>query len=129
MESGGNTLNVLGPVQTVECIMEVVKKAKWDQKDVKVAVMSIFQHPKEDRRYDNMRKEANKKLQMKICELKAELILEKGGNLSFMDMDAVVSADSFTRDGLHVNANGDARVGKSILQWMREKSRCKECDD
>ena len=90
--------------------------------------MSIFQRPKETQRYEVMRKEANKKLQMKICELKAELLHVKGGDLSFMDMDAVVSADSFARDGVHLNANGDARVGKRILQWMKEKRRCKEGD-
>ena len=49
-------------------------------------------------------------------------------DISFMIIDAVVSVDSFARDGVHLNANGDARTGKRIFQWMKANRRCNEGD-
>ena len=105
--------------------MESVKSIKYLRKDMSVAVMGIFPRPKEGR-YEEMRRDANRKLQRELCELKLALFKVKGGNVSFIDMDAVVSPDSFARDGVHLNVAGDVRVGRRILHWIKEKERCQE---
>ena len=43
--------------------------------------------------------------------------------MSFLNLDAVVSPDYHSpvaKDGVHLNAEGAARVGKSILQRVGE---------
>ena len=121
---GGNSLNALETEDTVNSIMEAVKNIKLKRKDVNVAVTGVFPHTKESNRYEEMRRNINRRVQKEICEMKLALLKVKGGDVSYIDVDAVVSPDSFAKDGVHLNAEGDARVGRRILLWVKEKGRC-----
>ena len=86
--------------------------------------MGVFPSPREINRYEEMRRYLNRRVQKEICEMKLALLKVKGGDVSYIDVDAVVSSDLFAKDGVHLNADGDAGVGKRILQWVKEKGRC-----
>ena len=56
--------------------------------------------------------------------LKKELELMKrreGKNVEFIDVDPVMSLESFTRDGIHFNETGNRNIGKVIIQNMKSR--------
>ena len=126
LEGGCNSLNTLGTDCTVQAIMESVKNIKYLCKDVSVAEMGIFPRPRGGRRYKEMRRDANKKLQRELYELKLSLFKVKGGNASFIDMNAVVSPDSFASYGVHLNVDGEVKLWRRVLNWIKKKKRCQE---
>ena len=78
VQGRGNSLHALGPSNTVDAIMDTVKKIKNDHKELEVAVLGIVPRPKQSKRYEEMRREANRRLQRELCDFKAALIHSKG---------------------------------------------------
>ena len=51
---------------------------------------------------------------------------KEGGGVSFLGMDCVLNRNLFAKYAVHLNEEGELRVGKRILTWLKEKERvCK----
>ena len=125
IEGGGNSLRAIGTEETVSTMVNGIKKILDKKKDIKLAITSIPPRPRENKRYEQMRVAANQKLQSLVCSMKADMLRNKEkGMVSFLDMDSILTAQMYGRDGIHFNAEGDARFGRRLLQWMKEKERC-----
>ena len=90
---------------------------------MKVAVVSIVPRPKENAHYEQMRKAVNTRLQSEICKMKAELMKNKEGGVSFLDVDTVLTQSMFSQDGVHLNHYGDIQLGRKVLTWVKENDR------
>ena len=124
IEGGGNSLRALGVEETVASVINNIKKIKGKNKKLKIAVVSILPRPRENKAYEKMRTEANKRLQSRLCMLKADIMKNKEeGDVSFLDMDLILTESMFCQDGVHFNTEGDVRLGRRILQWIKEKGR------
>ena len=55
--------------------------------------------------------------------MKAKFFQQRAGDVSFLDLDRVLTSSMFARDGVHLNAEGDARLGEHVLSWIKEKVR------
>ena len=59
-------------------------------KKIKIAVLGIMPRPKESKRYDGMRVNVDRKLQIEVCAMKASLFRKREGDVSFLDMDSIL---------------------------------------
>ena len=123
IQGGGNSLRWLGEETTVKSIMDSVKKIKGKKKDLKIAVVSVLPRPRENYQYDELRKTTNRHLQSELCKMKAELMKDKEGGVSFIDVDKVLTPKMFMQDGVHLNHEGSIQLGKRVLTWVKENSR------
>ena len=126
VQGGGNSLNALGPNETVECIMNTVRETQNKRKDIRIAVVGIMPRPKESKRYETMRNRVNKMIQEQVCALKLTLLKKREGDVSYLDIDSVLTKEMYAKDGVHLNAEGDIQFGRRLLQWVKEKERCHE---
>ena len=124
LQGGGNSLHALGVEETVKSVLSTVKEIQERRVDVKIAVLGVLPRPKESKRYEGMRVNVNRRLQTEICAMKASLFRKREGDVSFLDMDSILPKEVFARDGVHLNAEGDACLGWRLLQWIKEKERC-----
>ena len=117
LQGGGNSLKFLRPEGTISSIIQSVKKMTSRNEYAAIKVISILPRPRENGRYEEMRLYTN-------WVLKKELELMKrreGKNVEFIDVDSVMSLESFTRDGIHFNETGNRNIGKVIIQNMKSR--------
>ena len=94
-----------------------------ERKDVKIAAVSVLRQPKESKAYEAIRIATNLSIQSKLCMMKAKFVQQRAGDVSFLGLDRVLTSSTFVRDGIHLNAEGDARLGGRVLAWIKEKVR------
>ena len=123
---GWNSLRSRGPAETAQAITESVKKMMKKRKDAAIAVVGIFPRPQENHQYEIMRVAANRQIQADLCKLKAQLVRKKEDDLSFLDMDSILTPNMYARVVVHLNAKGDSRLGRCVLSWIKEKGRSSE---
>ena len=124
LQGGGNSLKHIGVKETITSILNGVKKARGERKDLNLAVVSILPRPCENGQYEGWRRAVNLELQKEICKMSMDSTKKKeAGGVSFLDMDCVLHPQLFARDAVHLNREGEARVGKRILTWIKEKER------
>ncbi|MPC88269.1 hypothetical protein E2C01_083169 [Portunus trituberculatus] len=52
-------------------------------------------------------------------------LAEKKGNVSFLDFDGILDQDRFfSRDGVHLNQDGNQKMGRRLAEWMRARQVC-----
>ena len=102
--------------------MEAVKAA--EEKKISVAVVGVLRRPR-GAQYEKMRKETNQRLCKELIKMKIEWLAQKKGNISFLDMDRNLDQDKFFgRDGVHLNHNGNEKLGRRLAEWMRARQVC-----
>ena len=121
IQGGGNDLERIGSEETVKEMMDAVKAVEG--KSMSVAVIGVMRRPREGIRYERLRKTTNEKMCLEVMKMKTEWMAKKNGNVSFIDMDVVLGEDRvYARDGVHLNATGNERMGKRLCEWVRARS-------
>lgn len=126
IQGGGNGLLDTGPDDTVKMVVDAVKRVKNASKRIRVAVVSILQRPERAQQpeYERVRKEVNAKLHKAVLDLNCEVLSDTEDNgLSFINMDPVLDSELFARDGVHLNARGDARMANRLIRWIDASSK------
>ncbi len=122
VQGGGNNLVEAGAEDTVKEVIEAVRAA---EEKMCVAVGGVLRRPREGVQYEKVRRETNRKICMELMKIKMEWMAEKKGNVSFLDMDGILDQDKFFgRDGVHLNHNGNERLGRRLAEWMRARQVC-----
>lgn len=123
IQGGGNDLKKIGVEETVKEVVDAVKAA--EKKKMSVAVVGLIRRPREDVTYERIRRAANKRIFEEVTRMKVEWMKEKSGNVSFLDLDRTLDDDRlFARDGVHLNADGNARMGRRLREWVKARSVC-----
>ncbi|MPC87195.1 hypothetical protein E2C01_082051 [Portunus trituberculatus] len=74
--------------------------------------------------YEKTRRETNRMLCKELLKMKMEWLTEKG-NVSFLDLDGILDHDRlFNRDGVHLNQDGNQKMGRRLAEWMRTRQVC-----
>ena len=121
IQGGGNDLERIGTEETVKEMVAAVKAAEGKQ--VSVAVVGVIRRPREDDRYERIRRATNMKMQEEVLKLKIEWMKEKKGNVSFIDLDGILREDrDFSPDGVHLNDAGNERMGRRLREWVKVRS-------
>ena len=103
--------------------MEAVRTA--EKKKVSVAVVGVLRRPREDVTYERLRRATNQRIFEEVTRMKVKWMKEKSGNVSFLDLDRTLDDDRlYARDGVHLNAAGNARLGRRIREWVKARSVC-----
>ena len=123
IQGGGNSLKHIGVKETISSIVNYMKRVQCERKDLKIAAASNMPHPCENSHYEVWRKAVNVELQKEVCRISMEIAQKETGRVSFLDMNFVLDPQLFARDAVHLNTEGEARVGKRILTWLKEKER------
>ena len=65
-----------------------------------------------------MKKRGKKQIEMQaeLCKMKMN-----GMQVSFIDLDPVITDTMFMLDGVHLNREGNDRMSGRILTWMKQK--------
>ena len=90
---------------------------------MKVAVLGILPRPQEKANYERQRRSTSQRLQQELCSLKQELVRKKNGGVLFIDMDAILTPQMFSHDGVHLNQDGEVHMGNRILSWIKENAK------
>ena len=121
IQGGGNNLLQTGCENTVKDVVDSVKAV--EEKKMSVAVIGVLRRPKEGPEYERLRKETNRKIHEEIIKMKVQWLKEGKGNISFLDMDPVLGQDKFfARDGVHLNEEGQSRMGRRLREWVNARS-------
>ncbi|XP_063877012.1 uncharacterized protein LOC135109544 [Scylla paramamosain] len=122
VQGGGNNLVEAGAEDTVKAVIEAVRAA---EEKMCLAVVGVLRRPREGVQYEKVRREMNRKICMELMKVKMEWMAGKKGNVSFLDMDGILDQDKFFgRDGVHLNHNGNERLGRRLAEWMRARQVC-----
>lgn len=122
VQGRGNQLQENGVDATVKEIMDAVMSA---EKKTNVAVVGILRQPQESMEYERLRRGTNKRLCEEIVMIKMKWMTEKSGNMSFLDLDKTLGEDQFyARDGVHLNADSNARMGARLQEWVKARTVC-----
>ncbi|MPD03350.1 hypothetical protein E2C01_098983 [Portunus trituberculatus] len=123
IQGGGNNLEATGAEETVKEVVEAVRAA--EDKKMSVAVVGVLWRPREGTLYEKTKRETNQMLCKKLLKLKMEWLAEKKGNVSFLDFDRILDQDRlFSRDGIHLNQDGNQKMGRRLAEWMRARHVC-----
>ena len=123
IQGGGNDLKKIGAEETVKEVVEAVKAA--EKKKMSVAVVGVLRRPREDMTYERLRRTTNRRIFEEVTRMKVQWMKEKSGNVSFLDLDRTLDDDRlFARDGVHLNADGNARMGRKLREWVKARSVC-----
>ncbi|KAF2343430.1 SGNH hydrolase-type esterase domain [Trinorchestia longiramus] len=117
IQGGGNRLLENGREVTVNTIMKVVERAQ--KKNVRVAVTSLLRRPACNEDYERLCKEVNRDLHEKILVMKAESVRKREVGLSFLDMDDLIQAGCFLRDGVHLSQEEETKLSQRFIHWIR----------
>ena len=124
IQGGGNDLKRIGVDETVREVMDAVKAA--EKKKISVAVVGVLRRPREDVEYERLRRATNRRIFEEVTRTKVQWMREKSGNVSFLDLDRTLDDDSlYARDGVHLNAEGNARMGRRLREWVKARSVCR----
>ena len=122
IQGGGNDLKRIGIEETVKEVVDAVKAA---EKKMSVAVVGVLRRPREDVTYERLRRATNRRIFEEVTRMKVEWLKEKSGNVSFLDLDRTLDDDRlYARDGVHLNAAGNARLGRRLREWVKARSVC-----
>ena len=118
VQGGGNNLLKIGYQKTTEEITNTVKEIMRGKTKRNVGVISILKRPREcmNSKYEQERLKANKQIQEELCKMKINKM-----QVSFIDMDPVIDDSMFRVDGVHVNGEGNDRMSRRILTWIKQK--------
>ncbi|MPC73048.1 hypothetical protein E2C01_067365 [Portunus trituberculatus] len=123
IQGGGNDLERVGEEETVKEVVEAVKAA---EAKMCVAVVGVMRRPREEERYERLRRRTNAKIQ-EVLKLKLDW-LKKTGNVSFIDLDPVLREGmDFLPDGVHLNETGNKRMCGRLREWVRARSTVCGC--
>ncbi|KAF2351398.1 SGNH hydrolase-type esterase domain [Trinorchestia longiramus] len=117
VQGGGNGLLENGREATVNAIMKVVERAQ--KNNVRVAVTSLFRRPVCNEEYERLHKKVNRNLHEKILVMKAESIRKREVGSSFLDMDDLIQAACFLRDGVYLWQEGKTKLSQRFISWIR----------
>lgn len=124
LQGGGNSLRNLGPDQTARKILECVKELKSRKKRVRVAVVGVLKRPRENQGYEEMRREANRKIQKGVLKMKIDIgKSHEDYGVSFLDLDGDLPQQAYGRDGVHLNQKGEGVMCNRFLEWIRATER------
>ena len=126
IQGGGNGLLERKCDETVKMIIETVQKIKEKNKKLRVAVVSIMPRPERAHQpqYETIRREVNTKIHEAVLGLDCAYVREVGNTgLSFLNMDPVLGPELFGGDGVHLNAQGDARMAQRMIRWIDASSK------
>ena len=124
VQGGGNDLKRIGVEETVKEVVDAVMAVHG--KKMSVAVVGVMRRPREDMTYERMRRATNKRIFEEVTRMKVKWMKEKSGNVSFLDLDGALDDDRmFARDGVHLNAAGNARMGRKLREWVKARSVCR----
>ena len=85
-----------------------------------MAVVGVMRRPREGDRYERLRRQTNAKLQEEVLKLKVDWLKNKKGNVSFIDLDAILREGmDFTADGVHLHETGNEKICRRLREWMR----------
>ena len=125
IQGGGNSLRRLGVQETARQLIGCVEDVKRDRKGVRVAVVGVIARPKENARYEQMRKDVNRRVHEWIMSRRLETANDrKEAGVSFIDPDLFLREQSFFRDGVHLNDEGSAALGRRVRQWISGSAVC-----
>ena len=123
VQGEGNDLKRIGVEGTVREVVDAVKAVEG--KKMSVAVVGVLRRPREDMTYERLRRATNKRIFEEVTRMKVKWMKEKSGNVSFLDLDRALDDDRlFARDGVHLNAAGNARMGRRLREWVKARSVC-----
>ena len=121
IQGGGNDLKKIGVEETVKEVVDAVKAV--EKKKMSVAVVGVLRRPREDVTYERLRRATNRRIFEEVTRMKVEWMREKSGNVSFLDLDRTLDDDRlFARDGVHLNTDGNARMGRRLREWVKARS-------
>ena len=69
--------------------------------------------------YERMRKEVNKEVHERIVGMKAESVRKREVGSSFLDMDGLILAEYFSRDGVHLSSEGERKLSGRYISWIK----------
>ena len=118
IQGGGNGLLACGVNETVKTVMDGVRKIKQEKKDVRVAVVGVMRRPRSDERYERVRKEVNRRLQVELCGMKVECMKANDVGVSFLDLDRELTHNVFARDQVHLTEEGEWKCGRRVLELV-----------
>ncbi|MPC37717.1 hypothetical protein E2C01_031207 [Portunus trituberculatus] len=122
IQGGGNSLEAAGAEETVK---EVIKAVKAAEDKMNVAVVGVLWCPREGVLYEKTRRETNQVLCKELLHMKMEWLAEKKGNVSFLDTYGILDQDRlFSRDSIHLNQDGNQKMGHQLAEWMRARQVC-----
>ncbi|KAF2348589.1 SGNH hydrolase-type esterase domain [Trinorchestia longiramus] len=117
VKGGGNGLLENGRVATVNAIMKVVERAR--KANVRVAVTSFLRSLACTEEYEQLHKEVNRDLHEKILVMKAESIRKHEVSSSFLDVDDLIQAGCFLREGVHLSQEGETKLSQRFIRRIR----------
>ena len=124
IQGGGNDLKRIGVDETVKEVVDAVKAA--EKKKISVAVVGVLRRPREDGVYERLRRATNRRIFEEVTRTKVQWMKEKSGNVSFLDLDRTLDDERlFARDGVHLTAAGNARMGRRLREWVKARSVCR----
>ncbi|KAF2360288.1 hypothetical protein FHG87_008956 [Trinorchestia longiramus] len=77
---------------------------------VGVAVTSLLRRPACNEEYEQLRREVNRDLYEKILVMKTESVQKYEVGSSFLDMDDLIQAGCFLRDGVHLSQERETKL-------------------
>ncbi|KAF2357441.1 SGNH hydrolase-type esterase domain [Trinorchestia longiramus] len=117
VQGGGNGLLENGREAMVNAILKVVERAR--KTNLRVAVTSLLRRPACNEEYEQLHKEVNRDLHEKILVMKAESIWKREVCFSFLDMDDLIQAGCFLRDGVYLSQEGETKLSQRFICRIR----------
>ena len=102
---------------------DAIKSMIEEKKDANAAVVSVLPCPRESKSYEFMPITGNLDIQSDFYMRRARYVQRKAGDVSFLDLDHVLVPTICTRDGIYLNAEGDARLSGRVSTYNKEMVR------
>ena len=122
INGGGNSLKILGVNETVNSVVQGLKRIESKNRFLYTVFIGICGRPKENRSYDYARRLTNQRIRQEIIEMQ-----KKGSRVIFQDPDGMLHEDyHFARDGVHLNRSGVAQLGKLMKACLYDSRNFSE---
>ena len=119
IQGGGTDLMARSAEDTAKLIVDTIRQVKAKKKDLRVGFVGILRRPRESLAYELRRRRVNKRVGEELGNLKADLAKIKDIGVSFLDLDEQLPGNYFGRDRVHLNEDGQKRLGERLMEWVR----------
>ncbi|MPC72199.1 hypothetical protein E2C01_066496 [Portunus trituberculatus] len=123
IQGRGNNLKATGAEETVKEVIEVVRAA--ENKKMSVAVVGSCGTRMKGCCMKRQEERQTGCSARSFLKLKMEWLAEKKGKVSFLDFNGILDQDRlFSRDSVHLNQDGNQKMGRRLAKWMRARQVC-----
>ncbi len=93
-----------------------MKQIREMNDSIDIGVMSVLPRPRENGEYEKMRLRVNERVCEEVHKMQNEI--DSKGRVHFVDVEQELNASMFEKDGVHMNREGNWKVGKRVIQWL-----------